>query len=169
MKKGPTRNSWLHLIVFPFLKKGSFQFFEKNFLKFLLKMLTFHLLRRPLNLLWRLLPQFEENQIYSRSVVGDFDGNGYDDLLCQNSRTGVIEIMYSNQNAFEKRLWLNDTEFCIDKDSELLVGDFDGNKKADLLCHNKKTGMNSYAYSTADGNFYSKLNPLVLHIFLYFH
>ena len=87
-----------------------------------------------------------------RSVVGDFDGNGHDDMLCHDPNTGNVEIHYSHRNSFQPLTWSRDIDWCLESNSELFAGDFNGDKKSDLLCHHNN-GFKDYAFANAEGVF----------------
>ncbi|MDQ7050937.1 MAG: FG-GAP-like repeat-containing protein [Enterobacterales bacterium] len=79
--------------------------------------------------------------------IGDFNGDGFDDLLCQNAKGGSW-IDYSNgRQIFSGTDWSRvinirglDRSWCrISGNIKLYVGDFNGDSKDDLLCFNKKT------------------------------
>lgn len=88
--------------------------------------------------------------------VGDFDGDGRDDLLCHNS-FGRSYIDYANTSG---NLWgtnwsrtTGDTDWCrISSSQKLLVADFNGDDRDDLLCHNS-AGHSFIDYANSSGQF----------------
>jgi len=85
--------------------------------------------------------------------VGDFDGNGKDDLLCHNTVSGRKEIRFSQKEPFEETQWSHDMGWCTGNDAQLLIGDFNGDKRSDIMCHHKKTGYKWYSFATSEGHF----------------
>jgi hypothetical protein len=64
----------------------------------------------------------------------DFDGDGREDLLCENIDSGHIWIDYANFfGQFYGTDWQGDDGFC--NDGTLHFGDFNGDGLTDLLCH----------------------------------
>ncbi|XP_064647951.1 uncharacterized protein LOC135500422 [Lineus longissimus] len=88
--------------------------------------------------------------------VGDFDGDNRADLLCHSYQTGSKDVRlrnesgnsYSNPTVEEATL----VGWCILANAELHVADFDGDGKADLLCHHNGTGAKWLAKSKLPQN-----------------
>lgn len=73
--------------------------------------------------------------------VGDFDGNGRDDLLCLHKSTGLVEIdLSSSTGRFEGTDWSGDIDYCTGSQDNLYVGKFDANATSDLLCNHRASG-----------------------------
>ena len=75
-----------------------------------------------------------------RLLVGDFDGNGFDDILCHDRDTGRKWIDYASNGQFNGTDWEVDIGFCGNPAHHLFVGYFDNNASADLLCQNEVDG-----------------------------
>jgi len=85
--------------------------------------------------------------------VGDFDGNGKDDLICHNISSGRKEIRFSQKEPFEETQWSHDMGWCKGNDGQILIGDFNGDKRSDMLCHNTNSGLKQYSFATSEGHF----------------
>lgn len=66
--------------------------------------------------------------------VGDFDGNGSDDILCHSKRHGKFWIDHAEFGLFSGTDWDRDNNWCMTPESELHIGDMDGDDKDDLIC-----------------------------------
>jgi hypothetical protein len=84
-------------------------------------------------------------QIY----VGDFNGDGYDDLLCHDVVDGRKWINFSIGLA-DRTDWEYASGFCGHATGRIFVGDIDGDGADDLLCHDVSTGYKWIDY-TDDG------------------
>lgn len=74
--------------------------------------------------------------------TGDFDGNGTTDLLCKDP--GRIWIDYADASGrfdfFTNWSEFLDTNYCTHTGAKLYLGDFDGDKRTDLLCTTRSNG-----------------------------
>ena len=94
------------------------------------------------------------NHETGRLMVGDFDGDGHDDILCHDVATGYKWIRYADDNgAFDGREWESNAHFCYHEAGRLMVGDFDGDGHDDLLCHDVATGYKWIRYADDNGAF----------------
>jgi hypothetical protein len=83
------------------------------------------------------------DQNWSVAGVGDFDGDGKDDILWRNSSTGENYIYLMNGTAIAGEGFIRTV---TDQNWRVAgVGDFDGGGKADILWRNSSTGQN-YLY-----------------------
>jgi hypothetical protein len=90
----------------------------------------------------------------SKVFVGDFDGDGQDDLLCHNSSNGYKWIDYANNNGeFFGTNWSRDADWCQAEGAELFIGDFNADGRDDMLCHNKINGHKWIDYADSNGRF----------------
>jgi hypothetical protein len=87
--------------------------------------------------------------------VGDFDGNGRDDLLCHNALTGAKSVARSNSGGtFSSATWTNATmNWCSHVFGQLHIGDFDNDGRDDMLCHDVNDGTKWMAMATSTGTF----------------
>nr|AAW71478.1 embryonic-1 [Hydra vulgaris] len=75
-----------------------------------------------------------------RPVIGDFDGDKFDDYMCHETTTGRMSIIYGQKNVadlFREESMLKDTFMCRGK---ILTGLFNGDKMCDIMCHDKTYG-----------------------------
>lgn len=75
--------------------------------------------------------------------IGDFNGDGRSDLLCHDTRTGQKWIDYSmvgGTGMFGSNDWVNAGNWCSHATAKLLVSDFNGDGRSDLLCHTAANG-----------------------------
>lgn len=88
--------------------------------------------------------------------VGDFNGDGRDDILCHTKSTGTRDIDYADGSGrFSGSTdWRNLGAWCSHAQSQLYVGDFNGDGRTDLLCHTKDSGWRDLDYANSAGEFY---------------
>ena len=87
-----------------------------------------------------------DRQVY----IGDFDGDGSDDLLCHNKSLGTRSIDYAN-TEFDGMDVMSDNSWCKKSSRYIVVGDFNGDGKDDLLCHDHDTGNRWIDYANSAG------------------
>lgn len=88
--------------------------------------------------------------------VGDFDGNGKDDFVCHDSKTGSNVIYYAPRKPFEPLSSKMRDKWCYGANSRFLVGDFNGDGRSDFLCHLTSNGYKWVALADKDGQFTGK-------------
>lgn len=97
-------------------------------------------------------------------LTGDFNGDGRSDLLCHQVGTGHYWVSIADtQGHFSGTSWegelavgsvaVGGLSFCADSNAELVIGDFDGDGAADLMCHYINNGHIRIAYSNGPGTF----------------
>ena len=84
--------------------------------------------------------------------IGDFNGDSRDDILCHDT-TGYLAIAYTDMIGDFSTGWYETNSFCKCAGCSLFVGDFNGDKKSDLLCHDGTDGKKWIVYATPEGNF----------------
>ena len=90
----------------------------------------------------------------ARLFVGDFNGDGRDDMLCHDVADGRKWIDYAAANGtFGGTDWSRAANFCNHDTAELHVGDFNGDGRADILCHDTDNGEKWIDYADASGRF----------------
>lgn len=84
--------------------------------------------------------------------LGDFNADRRTDLLCVNRANGdrtvlfaTSEATYSASNAYRGRVG-----FCTHDGSEIHTGDFNGDGRTDMLCHDRNNGRKWIDYASAD-------------------
>ncbi len=88
--------------------------------------------------------------------VGDFNGDARDDLLCFQAGDGRARIDWANNRGTFFGTNRNHTlNWCNHRGEHLLVADFDGDHRADLLCHEFENGFRKLRYASPGGDFNS--------------
>ncbi|MDC0747659.1 FG-GAP-like repeat-containing protein [Polyangium mundeleinium] len=92
-------------------------------------------------------------QSWEHLYVGDFNGDGSDDLLC-NQDDGDMLIDYSEgAGVFDGSNWISSgRNFCVGSGKRLYIGDFNGDYRDDLLC-NQDDGDMIVDFADTDGEF----------------
>lgn len=92
--------------------------------------------------------------------IGDFNGDGRDDLLCYGDSSGDLRINYANAAGHLDGVgWMRSTDLWCRVDilgiTRLIVGDFNGDGRDDLLCNNRigGRGFMSIDYANPNGQF----------------
>jgi len=107
--------------------------------------------------------------------IGDFNGDSRDDMLCHDTN-GYVFIAYAKTSGkFIYTDWQKRMGFCTCTGCSLFIGDFNGDRKSDMLCHDGNGGQKWIAYATSSGNFqnariwhknmnwcYSRYGPLLV-------
>ncbi|WP_437502193.1 FG-GAP-like repeat-containing protein [Sorangium sp. So ce1099] len=85
--------------------------------------------------------------------VGDFNGDDYDDVLC-NQSDGDMEIDYADTlgRLISSDWTMVDRNFCVTSTEKLYVGDFNGDGRDDLLC-NQTDGEFFVDHASTSGTF----------------
>ncbi len=79
---------------------------------------------------------------FQRLHIGDFDGEGTDDLLCHDTRSGALWLDYaSGATVFDGTDYhLANALWCDDGGEHMIVGEFTADARDDLLCHDADNG-----------------------------
>jgi hypothetical protein len=92
--------------------------------------------------------------IGSELHVGDFDGDGLDDLLCHSGTSGRKLLDYNESGEFTGTDWERNAVWCNQSASRLFVGRINGDARDDMLCHNVVTGTKAVDYADSSGKFF---------------
>ncbi|XP_071944951.1 uncharacterized protein [Antedon mediterranea] len=86
--------------------------------------------------------------------VADFNGDGRDDLLCHTISNGYKTITYAKEGGtFSASFWKISKNWCVGSRQILFTGDFNGDRRADMLCHEDSGGTISVALASMSGTF----------------
>lgn len=87
-------------------------------------------------------------------LVGDFNGDGRSDLMCHDTASGYKWIAYATSSGnFTGTNWEADLGWCSQPNDQLVLGDYNGDRRTDLLCHNTSSGFKSIAQADVNGRF----------------
>ena len=93
----------------------------------------------------------------SRAYVGDFNGDGRDDLLCHDQGSGIRWIDWADESGhFFGPDWTSESvgtrSWCTTATERILIGDFNRDGRDDALCHDTWTGHRKIDYASVDGD-----------------
>ena len=81
------------------------------------------------------------NHAGAQLLLGDFNRDGRDDMLCHDRNTGHKWIARARGNGyFTGTDWDAPLNWCSHAGAQLHVGDFDRDGRDDMLCHDTNTG-----------------------------
>lgn len=90
----------------------------------------------------------------ARLLVGDLNGDGRADMLCHDAATGAKWTSLATTSAsFNGTTWSAAMNWCTGSNEQVKLGDFNGDKRADMLCHDRVTGTKAIAFATSSGTF----------------
>jgi hypothetical protein len=88
----------------------------------------------------------------SQLFTGDFNGDGRADMLCHDKTGYKWVALASSAGEFTGTSWKRAMGWCSHAGSELHVGDFNGDGRTDMMCHDK-SGYKWVALAKPDGSF----------------
>lgn len=91
-------------------------------------------------------------------LSGDVDGDGARDLICHyatGTTPGQVDVAFSTLGSTKIRATASQAiSWCVASEqppkTKLYIGDFDGDRRADLLCHDFATGEDRIKYSSGN-------------------
>jgi hypothetical protein len=94
------------------------------------------------------------NHETARLFVGDFNGDGRDDMLCHDVANGTKWVDYADgAGQFLGTDWSRAANWCNHDTAELHIGDFNGDGRDDMLCHDVANGTKWIDYADGSGQF----------------
>ncbi|WP_434418076.1 FG-GAP repeat domain-containing protein [Nannocystis pusilla] len=90
----------------------------------------------------------------ARLFVGDFNGDGRDDMLCHDRAGDKWVALADPSGQFSGEPWHSAMGWCTTEGAQLFIADFNGDQRDDMLCH-EKTGDKWVALADASGQFSS--------------
>lgn len=89
-----------------------------------------------------------------RLFVGDANGDGRSDLVCNNVSNGALWVdLSSSSGSFTGSDWSATRNFCSDSMQELLVLKLNQDARSDLLCRDKDSGYVEALFATSSGGY----------------
>ncbi|XP_032241050.2 uncharacterized protein LOC5515387 [Nematostella vectensis] len=93
----------------------------------------------------------------SKLYTGDFNGDGRSDILCHDHVGSVWTSLATSGGSFTGSSWNRAKWFCGHQGSELHIGDFNGDGRSDILCHDH-SGNKWISYAQSNGGFNNKID-----------
>ncbi|EDM81009.1 putative secreted esterase [Plesiocystis pacifica SIR-1] len=89
--------------------------------------------------------------------VASVNGDAKDDLLCANGANGYVHVDHANSAGtfFGSNGDTHSENWCTNGGERFHTGDFDGDGKDDVLCHDDTTGYRGLRYANDAGDFHS--------------
>lgn len=97
---------------------------------------------------------------FDEMAVGDFDGDGRDDILFREVDSGVNRILFARGNEQFNPVTNRIPTGWIDGADEMIVGDFDGDGRDDVMVRNVEDGNNRIAFARGNEQFAEVTNRI---------
>jgi V8-like Glu-specific endopeptidase len=91
-------------------------------------------------------------QAGARLVQGDVNLDRRKDLICQDATGYVSWVLASSTGRYSSSSFGQTINFCKSASAKLLVGDFNGDRREDLLCR-EASGLQSVSLANSSGKF----------------
>ena len=99
-------------------------------------------------------PGGKHEDTYSGSYrMADYSGDGADDLLCGGTYSGEIDVDYAAAGALAGTDHTRTDPWCYGASQRLYTGDFNGDWRTDILCHDRESGELFVDYADGSGHF----------------
>jgi hypothetical protein len=90
----------------------------------------------------------------SQLLIGDVNRDGRADLVCHSMTSGLTSVALAGpRGRFTRVDWRGKVPVCRTVRTRLLLGDVDGDRRADLVCQDPATGKVQVALARTDGRF----------------
>ena len=88
--------------------------------------------------------------------IGDVDGDGRDDLLCNNSNSGALWVdLAQPDGSFPYDNWMDTLNYCKSPTAKMYMGKFNADGRTDILCNDRSAALMTVDLSDASGHFAS--------------
>jgi FG-GAP-like repeat len=94
---------------------------------------------------WNIVP------VFGQCFVADFNGDGKTDLACADGVDGVWSVALSTGTGWNTQSWSNGPVIPLPITQQCLVGDLNGDSKADVFCWTGEGGGWGVGISTGSG------------------
>ncbi len=91
--------------------------------------------------------------------VADINGDGRTDRVCATMTNGVITVNYAEGTGiFANRIWQSEPGWCYHSGAKVFLGDLNGDRRADRVCHTDGNGVVAINYATSNGRYANQTN-----------
>jgi FG-GAP-like repeat len=90
----------------------------------------------------------------AKLMLGDFNGDGRTDMLCRDPARISINYADSQGRFHDRTDWHLDTRWCTHANAKLMLGDFNGDGRTDMLC--RDPARISINYADSQGRFHDR-------------
>ena len=94
------------------------------------------------------------NHSGAQLFIADFNGDSRDDMLCHDNAGNKWIDFADGYGQFGGTDWFRPANWCSHANGRLLVGDFNGDHRADLMCHDVASGYKWIDFADGYGLFW---------------